>query len=245
MRIAIQLSGEPRFTIGFQSFLENLKGYDHADWFVYLTNNNEQAKKDVLLPETWKKFDPEWAIEKIKNNLPKNNYLQVFEISNVNECSWPSSAKNTHCLMGSNPVERVYKMHYNIFKANQLRINYQEANNIKYDFIVRPRPDNNIDCAIDLRNFKISDNEIVMPKNNWFGNEKIDMTTNDQFAIGTPLSMNVYSELVDFIKEYNDNGVRFHPESLFAHHLHVRNIKTIRGDFESYVKRSPFLENWC
>jgi hypothetical protein len=54
MRIAIQLSGEPRFTIGFQSFLENLKGYDHADWFVYLTNNNEQEKKMCYFPKLGK-----------------------------------------------------------------------------------------------------------------------------------------------------------------------------------------------
>ena len=244
MRIAIQLSGEPRFTFAFQSFLENLKGYDHADWFVYLTNNNQQEKDDVFLPETWKNFDVNWAIEKIKDNLPANNYLQSFEISNAHEYMWPS-ATNLHCLMGVNPVDRVYKMHYNNFKVNQLRIAYQEANNIEYDYIVRPRPDNDLDKVIDLRNLKIDDNEIVMPKNNWFGHEEINMITNDQFAIGKPASMNVYSEFVNYIKHYNDNGVRFHPESLFAHHFHVRNIKTTRGDFESYIKRKPFLENWC
>jgi hypothetical protein len=147
--------------------------------------------------------------------------------------------------MGVNPVDRVYKMHYNNFKVNQLRIAYQEANNIEYDYIVRPRPDNDLDKVIDLRNLKIDDNEIVMPKNNWFGHEEINMITNDQFAIGKPASMNVYSEFVNHIKHYNDNGVRFHPESLFAHHFHVRNIITTRGDFESYIKRKPFLENWC
>jgi hypothetical protein len=203
MRIAIQLSGEPRFTFAFQSFLENLKGYDHADWFVYLTNNNQQEKDDVFLPETWKNFDVNWAIEKIKDNLPANNYLQSFEISNAHEHIWPS-ANNLHCLMGVNPVDRVYKMHYNNFKVNQLRIAYQETNNIEYDYIVKPRPDNDLDKVIDLRNLKIDDNEIVMPKNNWFGHTEINMITNDQFAIGKPASMNVYSEFVNHIKHYND-----------------------------------------
>jgi hypothetical protein len=240
MKIAVQLSGEPRFTAGFQSFLDNLTGYSHADWFLYLVNNSNPDKRGVFIPESWKKFELEWAIEKIKNNLPANSYLQSLTISDCHEKSWPT-AKNLHCLIGDNPVPKLYNMHYNMFKANQLRINYQECNDIKYDFVIRVRPDCSLDKMIDVNDFKINENEIIMPDNNWFGFELV----NDQFAIGKPSDMDTYSNLVSFIKEYNDNGVTFHPETIFAHHLRVNQIKTIRGGFECNIHRNPQLDKWC
>ena len=245
MRVAIQLSGQPRFTIAFQSFLENLIGYDRADWFVYITNNNfQKGKINVDVPESWKTFNTEWAINKIKINIPNNNYLQSFEISNDHEQSWPA-VSNLHSLSGENTVARVFNMFYNIYKTNQLRLNYQKDNNVEYDFIIRIRPDINVDSNIDLKNIKIENNEIVMPNNNWFGYEAKSMIVNDMFAIGTSDSMNIYSDLVNFIKKYNDEGIRFHPETLLAYHLHINDIKTTRGNFKSEIIRSPFLNNWC
>lgn len=245
MRVAIQLSGNPRFTIGFKSFLENLIGYDQADWFVYMTNNNFQNdKNDVFIPESWKMFDVEWAIDKIQSNIPDNNYLKQFEISDGHEKSWPD-AINLHCLIGNNPVQRVYSMHYNTHKANQLRVNYQKDNNVEYDYVIKVRPDIDFDNKINLKNIKIEQNEMLMPKNNWFGNDSAGIVTNDTFAISRSESMNIYSNLINFIGQYNNEGVKFHPESLLAHHLHVNNIKCIRGEFNSLIKRSPFLDNWC
>jgi hypothetical protein len=245
MRIAIQLSGQPRFTVGLASFLKNLIGYDCADWFVYLTNNNFQTDKhDVFIPESWKMFDVEWAINKIQSNLPDNNYLKQFEISDDYKKSWPD-ATNLHCLIGNNPVQRVYGMHYNNYKVNQLRVNYQTDNNIEYDYIIKIRPDIDFDNNINLKNIKIENNEILMPNNNWFGDDSNGIVTNDTFAISGSDSMNIYSNLINFINQYNTEGIRFHPETLLAYHLHINKIKCIRGEFNSLIKRVPFLDSWC
>jgi len=242
MKIAIQLAGEPRFTLGFQSFLNNLVGYDRADWFLYLVNNSDPDKGGVFIPESWKKFDSQWAIEKIKNNLPTNNRLRSLEISDCHEKSWPS-AKNLHCLIGKNPIPKLYNMHYNIFKVNQLRTNYQGSNRKKYDLIIKVRPDCSLNKIVDLRTLKINENEIIMPNNGWFGTG--DLLVNDLFAIGNPLSMDIYSNLISFMKEYNDRGIKFHPETIFAHHLRTNQIKPIKGEFTCDIHRTPQLDQWC
>jgi hypothetical protein len=230
-------------TVYSPNFYGNAVVYANATG--YLTNNNLQTDKhDIIIPKSWKIFDLEWAINKIQSNLPDNNYLKKFEISDDHEKSWPD-AINLHCLIGNNPVQRVHKMHYNNYKVNQLRMNYQTDNNIEYDYIIKIRPDSDFDSNINLKNIKIERNEILMPNNNWFGDDSKGMFTNDQFAIGGSDSMNIYSNLINFINQYNTEGVIFHPESLLAHHLYVNKITCIRGEFKSLIKREPLLDSWC
>lgn len=242
MKIAIQLSGQPRFTYDFDLFLKNLTGYDQADWFVYLTNNNTQVEKsEISMPSSWVKFDLEWAANKLKSNLPVNNYLRSFEISDAYDKSWPP-VKNLHCCMS---VDRAFMMYYNIFKANQLRITYQETHNITYDLVVRVRADSDLDSVVNLKELSIARDEIIMPSNNWFGDDPKGVITNDQFAISQPSAMDTYSNLVNLIKKYNDEGIQFHPESLLAYHLKFSNIKTTKGTFQSNIRKLPInLEKW-
>ena len=72
MKIAILLPGQPRFTGDFNNFISNINGYEQADWFVYITNNNVSTKPEVQLSTFWSNFDPTEAFEKIKN---KNTFL--------------------------------------------------------------------------------------------------------------------------------------------------------------------------
>ena len=86
MKIAIQLSGQPRFTQDFNLLLENLIGYDQADWFIYLSNKfrTHPVKDGVEISQSWEDFDADWAINKISSNLPKNNFIQRFISSGFN-----------------------------------------------------------------------------------------------------------------------------------------------------------------
>jgi hypothetical protein len=240
MRIAIQLSGQPRFTQDFNLFLENLIGYDQADWFIYLSNkyHTHRIKEGVAISPSWEDFDADWAINKISSNLPKNNFIQRFEISDSHLQQWPP-VSNIHCTFS---VEGVWMMYYNLLKVNQLRKDFQKQQNVEYDFILRVRSDSNLNGPIDVSRLNINHDEIYMPNNNWFGFPGLEV--NDQFAIGKDQAVTTYCDIVHSIKKYNDSGIAFHPETLLAKHLLANNIKTIKADFESYIRQFPIDPKW-
>jgi hypothetical protein len=231
MKIAIILPGQPRFTKDFDNFLSNLTGYDQADWFVYITNDNIPTKQGVGIPNGWSKFDPDMAFEKIKSKLPKNNYIQDFRISDVDQHIFPSvdNVYEVHDIM------LPFKMFYNIYQADQLRQQNEQMNNFKYDLVIRTRPDVGIGNTLDLSTLHVGKNQIIMPDNNWH----TQLSCNDQFAIGDSDTISVYSDLYNRIKEYNSNGVRFHPETMVGHHLNTNGIIVESRGFNINLRQLP------
>lgn len=239
MRVAILLPGEPRFTQDLIAFISNLTGYNQADWFVYITNNNRPTVTNTVelikVYGSWVNYDPEWARERIRSMLPENNFIQSFEISDADQQTFPT-VTNLYQVGNS---DNTYKMFYNVYKADCLRQQFEEQNNFKYDLVIRTRPDFGIFQELDLRKLNIQENQIVMPENGWHGNP----AANDQFAIGKPDSMKIYSTLFTRIKEFNDSGFYFHPESMVAHNLSVNGIMQIRGNFISELRSMPNIEH--
>ncbi|WP_454915508.1 hypothetical protein [Xanthobacter sediminis] len=88
-------------------------------------------------------------------------------------------------------------MFYKIWACNKLRIEYQNKNNIKYDYVIRARPDlimlNDIDLSMCDRG-KI---------NQLNGGEARYVF--DQFAISSPELMDVYSSVWTDLKDYWDS----------------------------------------
>jgi hypothetical protein len=232
MRIAILLPGQPRFTEDFNLFLNNLKGYSQADWFVYISNNNTEIKSGVQIGDEWKHFEPSWAFEKIKSKLPANNYIQSFNISDVDQQSFPEITN----LYQTDNSDRILKMFYNIYKADYYRQKFEEENNFKYDCVIRTRSDCGVDRELDLSTLDIQHN-IIMPINGWHGIPHCC----DMFGIGNSDNMKVYSNTFNKLKEYNDNGLHFHPESMLGHQLRTNSITTAVGPFKISVRILPLI----
>jgi len=239
MKIAILLPGQPRFTQDFITFITNLTGYDQADWFVYITNNNVHSvanfKQGISVNEAWTVFDPTWACEKIKSWLPNNNTIRSFEISD--DFQLPIIPV-INLFQVDNPGN-VQKMFYNIYKADCLRQQFEEANNFCYDLVIRTRADLGITSELNLRQLTIEHNQIVMPASDWHGNP----SCNDQFAIGNSHSMKIYSNLFTRIKEINDSRFHFHPESMVGHNLTQNGISYLSGNFKTTLRSMPNIED--
>jgi len=244
MKIAILLSGQPRFTGDFDCFLRNLKGYDHADWFCYMTNNNDVAKEikrgeislGVQIPDSWRKFTVDWAIGKLQSNLPDNNHVRSFEISDSDSIKqFPESIAKSS-----------YKSWYNIYKANQLRLDYQSRMGIEYDMILRVRPDVSLRGLLDLRclDLELLAHSVILPSNSWGRHQQNDtLKMCDQFAIASSDIMNVYANLyhdlqicIDLLREHS---VECHPETLLLKQLRRNCIYTVEGHFQIGLRLFP------
>jgi hypothetical protein len=232
MKVAILLPGQPRFTPGFDDFLSKLKGYTTADWFVYFTNNNVNLvnnKPWATIPSEWENFKQEWGQQQVQSMLPPNNFVRYFEISDADQQEF-FEPKNVFQV---GHTQYVFKMFYNLYRADQARQNYETDNNFQYDLVIRTRPELGPHSDIDLSKLDIQENQIIMPNNDWHG----DPSANDQFAMGKSKAMSVYGNLYSCLKEYNDNGIKFHPETLVGHNLQKNNVTTMQGGFDAYLNR--------
>ena len=239
MKIAILLSGQPRFTGDFDQLLKKLKGYDSADWFITVTNNNHDRNKfkeygiDIL--DSWTEFDLNWAKDKISKNLPANNSIQKMKFSDGHLYEWPQ-VKNFYEAR-ENWSNIVFMMHYNIYSTNQLRLEYEKETGTVYDAVVRIRSDMGILEELDLASMNISPNTIYMSNNEWHGLGAY--RCNDCMAVSDSTSMNIYCNLITFIKAYNDYGVPFHPETLLGFHLTENQIKMQQGGYNIGLRKYP------
>lgn len=112
-------------------------------------------------------------------------------------------------------------MFYSIFKSNELKINYENNNNFKFDRVLRMRFDSDFKNDEDL-DVSLDYNLVIPSGRDWGG-------LNDQFAFGKSETMDVYCDLINNINKYYDQ--KFHPESLLYRHISFNNINPYRLDY--------------
>lgn len=236
MNIAILICGQPRFTSDFDNLLKNLKGYDHADWFCYFTGDNQSVPHNKLPSEFWRKItDIEKTISHFQSMLPPNNTVRSFELSDSDYINLP---KEPHGI----PTP-AYKMWYNLFKVNQLRLNYEKENNKTYDLVLRVRPDIGLVSELDLKSFNLKylKSEIITPKNKiaghlYFSSDSPRMC--DLFAIASPENMNIYCDMIHTASKnfYTQTVKTWHTESALALYLRTNNIFITPANFKISIR---------
>lgn len=128
-------------------------------------------------------------------------------------------------------------MHYSIFKANQLKKEYEKENNIVFDWVIRMRTDS--DFRYDILNLESFENDLNIPSGEDWASDSI----NDQFAIGTSHAMDLYASL------YNNfcftQSSKFYPETVLFLHLKNMNLVPNRIDFPVRINNGiDFRKVW-
>lgn len=118
-------------------------------------------------------------------------------------------------------VENCINMFYKIMKCNQLKTQYENENNFKYDTVVRLRTDSHFREPVIFSEVK---DTIFIPNNLDFGG------VCDQFAYGSSDLMNAFCDLFPNIKRYFDEGCKFHPESILKYHCDKLGLYITRQD---------------
>lgn len=107
--------------------------------------------------------------------------------------------------------------------VNQLRLDYERENKFVYDRVIRTRLDINFFEPITGIGKLDSEYTYVPDFHNF--NCVQGYGKNDRFVIGNSENITTYSNMIDFIKQYNEEGHRLHAESTLAFHLSKHNIK--------------------
>jgi hypothetical protein len=235
MKVAILICGQPRFTEDFNNTLGYLKGYTQADWFCYFTGDNRGIPSNKLSSDFWREItDISLAASTLQSMLPTNNFIRAFELSDSEYIELPKEPPGI-------PTP-AYKMWYNLYKVNQLRINYEKEHDIVYDMVVRIRPDAGLVTEVDLNTLtKDITDSVITPINKIAGHLHLSSDSPqmcDCFAIASPKNMDIYC---DMIRDAHNNFFTqtrhsWHTESAHALHLRNNNVTITPGNFKISIR---------
>lgn len=235
MKIAILICGQPRFTEDFNLTLAYLKGYAQADWFCYFTGDNQGIPPNKLASDFWRKIDDKsLAANTLQSMLPTNNFIRAFELSDSEYIELPKEPPGI--------PSPAYKMWYNLYKVNQLRINYEHQNDIVYDMVVRIRPDAGLVTEVDLTTLtKDVTDSVITPINKIAGHLHLSPDSPqmcDCFAVASPTNMNIYCDMI--LDAHNNfftqSRQTWHTESAHALHLRNNNVTITPGNFKISIR---------
>ncbi len=209
MKTALLLTGNPRFSIDFDSQIQNLQNSD-IEIFIAFWRRPEGV--DPKLSPNWCNLkDGIDVYKRLSPQLPSNYRITVCEVLNDTDIE---PIRNEYQPYNSTPINvwQQYKL---------LQYAHQSVKQLGYfDLVVRSRTDLGLSEPIDLRLAHEclcrQPNTIYIPNNQRYGYEP---NFNDQFAIGLPHIMDVYCNGVDRFDELYNRGIKYNPEYLLQTHL--------------------------
>lgn len=220
MRIALLFSGR-------------IKGYD----IIYDKLFNNMLKNNIVdfylstSPELNPNIDD--FINLYKPVKIINEYITYKDVSN-----YPKSIEtNPHTCMS---------MFINRYRLKKMLNEYITSNNIKYDLVISYRCDLLQLCDINLQELKNnlnSDKDIYIPSGcDYYGimfppGYERTGGINDQMAIGSVESINMYLNLYEKIYEMLDSNNVIHPETLLLNYIKSINLNVKRFDTKLEIYR--------
>lgn len=225
MKVALVYGGQARFTPAFPICLQQIKGADQIDLYLYLwasdwaqTAQQARAKLGLLLPPNvnLKKLvvepDPELP------PLPPHELEHTVEEHATILWWW----------------RRRYGMWTSIKRAVELI-------DEDYDVVVKFRGDGRLDRDIDINTIDISQG-LVVPENSRCGVIE-GQRVSDQFGIGTLADVRFFASLIDYMYEYiteypnwETDGHCWASEIMLGKHYFNNNRQQINGDFQYMLK---------
>lgn len=230
MKIAVLISGSPRFNKDFDTFVNGISNSYQVDWFVHLWKQNPPPDKlgyenYILVADPWRTVNRDWAISRLSSALPGNHKLINLEIYDNSLINYPEI---TGPQMHHINFQSIWKMHLGWKCVDTLRQTHHE----KYDLVIRARPDLYLQRSLELDHIKNIINQapetVLVPNGAQHGH---GYCINDIMAISSPENISIYTDLVSQSIEYNRKGIMFHPETILAYHL-----------IENKLKISPFID---
>ena len=222
MKTALLLTGNPRFSIDFDSQLQNLT---KSSIDLYIVLWRREFGSDPKISENWSNLKSAGQVrDKIQAHLPdwyKIKFIEVLDPSAIED------APKEYAAYLGNPAN-IWQQYKCLQYCDMWRRELDA-----YDLVIRSRPDIGLSATIDLKLahkcLLSSPNTIYIPNNQRNGYEP---NFNDQFAIGLPHVMSIYADAVDNFDRFYDEGILYNPEYLVQTQLSKHGITWPETSFE-------------
>ena len=220
MKVAILFTGIPRFCAIFNSQLAYLQNASCIDWYCSFWSTKESETFNSFSSKwtnpSWDFKTPPEAMRWLYKRLPSNH--RILNLDLVSPEQFPSmpvyQATASHNLSNWGQYQILQHASHKLFNSG-----------IEYDLVIRSRVDKGLERGINL--IKCKDylenhqHEILISKN--FRHGPLDFC--DQFAIGLPKTMAIYTNCVDTFSEVHLSGVPWNAELVLGFSLSRYQIK--------------------
>jgi hypothetical protein len=224
MKIALITGGQPRFTPDFITLLSQIQGMESADIYMNLWNSD------------WAK-DEEEGRHKVEKILPPNYKLAKLKL--VDQPPYEMPAHNVP-LAAPEPENIQWWYKRKIGQIQSLSMAFDLIDQ-EYDAVIRVRLDGCLDKPIDVRQFDLVNNDMIMPEPR-VGRK--DFPICDQFFIGTHTGVKFFCDLAKDFNKYvvlsdpnwanNPHGSWSLEDIIGTYYLH-NNKRVDPGNFRSYI----------
>ncbi len=216
MKVALCLSGHFRnFEKCYHSLYRFILKPLNCDVFIHTWDKigyQSVYKTDANLNDIKSKID-------LINSLYLPKCISIQNTNNMARFMDEASKYASHLITQPKHPGHMASMFYKINACNELRKEYEKQNNIKYDCVIRCRPDLLFTSGIEstlLNNLT----QLILPKIYNFHNGY-----NDQFAISNSNYMNIYSSFYHELPGYFNAKNEYYPEKFMKWAIEKHNIK--------------------
>ncbi len=221
MKIALCLSGHMR---KFEQIAPSLRFLPACDVFIHTWDKLGYAsnyKTDSALNST--------NIDKIKK-LYNPAQLVVENSSFINELIAECNQYAPHLIGVPKPLGHMASMFYKIYAANELRKRHEMEAGIKYDWVIRSRPD--LLFHGDTRLPEYQTGAVFIP-----GHLSGGGWLCDQFAISGPDEMDLYASSFFNLKDYFSAKMDYYPEKYLDYCFRTKKLNPIMWDCHFSILR--------
>lgn len=190
-----------------------------------------------------------------KHFLDKYPNIDIFMNVNESECSQDDKLFIQNTIQ---PKDVVYedptitdklfynnftKMFYRIYQCNQLKINYSNKNNIKYDYVIRMRPDLVFFQDLIIDNFNLD--KLYIPTIYY---DLIDIVNvfglgiTDQFFISNDNIANIVASFFTNIQKYKDSKCIL-AELVLVKYIKDNNIASVKFNYLFFLHQYMNIRN--
>lgn len=224
MKVALCLSGHLRsYDKAFQSLRASILEVCNPDVFIFTYDKIGFDKSD------------RGDSHLINKNTDQNHLNQLYHFKKILiEKIKVFDTKKYLSRLGSgvrNP-STIPGMYNGIKKANDLKSEYEQEHNFKYDLVIRARFDSYFTNQLDQNEFGQINSGILFPN---FGSYS---GLNDQFFFGNSDNMNTICNTYNHLDSFFDQGMLFHAETALKYSVNYFKIPILRTNIQFDLLRA-------
>ena len=236
MKVAVCVSGSLRqFKSCYENLVEHLFSVDGCEYDFFLSSWDSQIRHHKVDFEDEGTFEEAINLYKPKKynyeiyNDEKRRDIANFSGVTAHQENYYETKKGLgrqfrHKATGGWYAHNYIGQLYNIYKANELKKDYEKENNFKYDLSIRIRYDAWVTRGGLTKTIcnNIKEKEILVSKHLWQKRYPWATGPDDKFAIGTSESMDMFSSMYTNFPKLLEQHIKEHKAFIITHPAIVR-----------------------
>jgi hypothetical protein len=219
-------------------YIDNYTGDTNKCSMIFSRENRNNIENKILYMNEYEFIKNKLGnyLKDIKFYQDINDDINEFENDYLKRVEIFKNYKNNQKITDSHygPQKYILEQYFRIYKCNEMKKEYENKNEFKYDYCMRLRPDFYYDNIINLNKINIQNNSIYAP--NDYGYYLQDQYVAEWFYFGDNNTMNKMTS------DFYNNIIYFDTESYRKEYM---GFNVIKSNVCTFVPEVQFSKGSC